>query len=107
MLSHWRDEEISLEKIIEKMCHAPAECFKIIDRGFLDEGKYGDIVLLDLTKTSEVSKENILYKCDWSPLENTSLPGAIEGTWVNGERLFEKGKVIGSPNGKRLTFRRH
>ncbi len=104
MLSHWRDEEISLEKIVEKMCHAPADCFKIADRGYLDEGKYADIVLLDLNRTTEVSKENILYKCAWSPLEGKSLPGVIEGTWVNGERLFENGVVVGQPAGKRMTF---
>ncbi len=105
MLSHWRDEEISLEKIVEKMCHTPAECFRIIDRGYLDEGTFADIVFLDLAKETLVSKENILYKCGWSPLEGKSLPGVIEGTWVNGERRFENGVVVGEPSGKRLRFR--
>jgi dihydroorotase len=104
MLSHWRDEEISLEKIVEKMCHAPADCFRIIDRGYVDEGKFADIVLLDLTKETTVTKENILYKCGWSPLEGKSLPGVIAGTWVNGNRCFENGVVVGQASGKRLRF---
>jgi dihydroorotase len=104
MLSHWRDEEISLEKIIEKMCHAPAQCFRIVDRGYLDEGKFADIVMLDLSKETMVTNENILYKCAWSPLEGKSLPGVIEGTWINGARVFENGVVIGNPEGKRLKF---
>ncbi len=104
MLSHWHDGNISLEKIVEKMCHAPALCFRIADRGFLDEGSYADIVLLDTQKETSVSKENILYKCAWSPLEGKTLPGKIEGTWVNGNLVYENGVVISEPSGKRLTF---
>lgn len=105
MLSHWKDGLISLERIVEKMCHAPAECFNIIDRGYLDEGRYADIVLLDTNQETLVSKENILYKCGWSPLEGTHLPGLILGTWVNGARVFENGSVIGEPQGARLRFK--
>src|SRR5688572_21417888 len=104
MLSHWREDRISLEKIVEKMCHAPAQCFRISNRGYLDEGSFADIVMLDLDKETLVSKENILYKCGWSPLEGMHLPGVIEGTWVNGDRVFENGKVVGEPAGKRLKF---
>ncbi|HUR30605.1 MAG TPA: dihydroorotase [Saprospiraceae bacterium] len=104
MLSHWKEDRISLEKIIEKMCHAPAECFRIMDRGFLDEGYYADMVMLDLNKETLVSKENILYKCGWSPLEGMHLPGVIEGTWVNGVRVFENGNIVGEPAGMRLKF---
>lgn len=104
MLSHWSEGRISLEKIIEKMCHAPAQCFKIMDRGFLDEGCYADIVLVDLGKETLVSKENIFYKCEWSPLEGMNLPGVVVGTWVNGIKKFENGIFAGSPDGKRLMF---
>ncbi len=104
MLSHWRDGNISLEKIVEKMCHTPALCFRVADRGYLDEGKYADIVLLDTKKETLISKENILYKCAWSPLEGKTLPGKIEGTWVNGNLVYENGVVVGQPSGKRLSF---
>ena len=104
MLSHWKEDRISLEKIVEKMCHAPALCFKVANRGFLDEGYYADIVMLDLDKETLVTKENILYKCGWSPLEGMHLPGVIEGTWVNGERLYDNGNIIGEPAGMRLKF---
>jgi dihydroorotase len=104
MLSHWKDGRISLERIIDKMCHAPAECFHVSDRGYLDEGYYADIVMIDLEKELLVSKESLLYKCAWSPLEGRTLPGVIEGTWVNGQRLFEDGIIIGAPAGMRLRF---
>jgi dihydroorotase len=105
MLSHWKEGRISLERIIEKMCHAPADCFHIVDRGYLNEGCFADIVMLDVEKETTVSKENILYKCGWSPLESIVLPGRIEGTWVNGTRLFDQGVITGEPSGKRLQFR--
>lgn len=104
MLTHHVQGRISLERIVEKMCHAPAECFRLQDRGFLDEGYFADIVMLDLNQSETVSKSNILYKCGWSPLEGRTLPGKIEGTWVNGTRLFESGKITGEPAGRRLKF---
>lgn len=104
MLSHWKEDRITLEKIIEKMCHAPAECYRIAERGYLDEGYHADIVMLDLEKETFVSKENILYKCGWSPLEGMHLPGVVEATWVNGVRCYEDGKIVGVPAGKRLHF---
>ncbi len=104
MLTHWRDGLIGLEKIIEKMCHAPADCFRVVDRGYLDEGYYADIVMLDTKKETYVSKENILYQCGWSPLEGIHLPGVIAGTWVNGILCFAAGSVVGVPTGRRLSF---
>jgi len=105
MLSHWRKGTITLERIIEKMCHAPADCFRMVDRGYLDEGYFADIVLLDVDKDFSVGKQNTFYKCGWSPLEGQTLPGVIEGTWVNGNRVFDNGEIIGGPSGKRLRFR--
>jgi dihydroorotase len=104
MLTHWRSGLISLERIVEKMCHAPSDCFKMDRRGYLDEGGYADIVLLNLDLETMVSKSNLYYKCGWSPLEGKVLPGRIDGTWVNGIRLVEDGVVIGSPSGQRLSF---
>ena len=104
MLSHWQEGRIKLERIVDKMCHAPADCFRVAERGYLDEGYYADVVMVDLEKETTVTKESLLYKCGWSPLEGRTLPGRIDGTWVNGTRLFEDGKVIGEPAGKRLTF---
>ena len=104
MLTHWKSGLISLERIIEKMCHAPADCFKMDKRGYLDEGSYADLVLLNLDLDTMVSKSNLYYKCGWSPLEGRVLPGRIDGTWVNGARLVEDGKVMGAPAGQRLTF---
>jgi dihydroorotase len=106
MLTHFKEGRISLERIVEKMCHAPADCFQVSGRGYLDEGSFADIVVLDLSQDTKVTKENILYKCAWSPLEGVTLPGRIHSTWVNGIRLFEDGAVTGSPAGKRLTFDR-
>lgn len=105
MLSHWKEGRISIERIVEKMCHAPADCFRLIGRGYVEEGCFADLVLLDPNKDTTITKENILYKCAWSPLENQTLPGRIEGTWVNGVRLFEDGSIIGAPAGRRLSFR--
>jgi dihydroorotase len=104
MLSHWQEGRIKLERIVDKMCHAPADCFRVAERGYLDEGYYADVVLVDVEKETTVTKESLLYKCAWSPLEGRTLPGRIDGTWVNGTRLFEDGNVIGEPAGKRLSF---
>ena len=104
MLTHWQEGRISLERIVEKMCHAPAQCFNIVNRGYVDEGQFADLVMLDTTKSTTVAKENILYKCGWSPLEGRTLPGKIEGTWVNGIQLYDGVNIIGEPAGKRLMF---
>lgn len=104
MLSYWREGRITLESIVEKMCHAPADCFHVSARGYLDEGYFADLVLVDVEKDYLIQKDNILYKCEWSPLEGKSLPGRIEGTWVNGVRVFEDGRIIGQPSGRRLHF---
>ncbi len=106
MLTHREEGRISLERIVEKMCHAPADCFQVKDRGYLDEGCYADMVLVDLGKSYKVEKENLLFKCGWSPLEGTTLPGVILCTWINGNRVFENGQITGAPDGMRLEFDR-
>ena len=95
-----------LEKIIEKMSHAVATCFEIKDRGFIREGYYADLVLVDLDKPITVVKENILYKCGWSPFEGQSFPAAVTHTFVNGNLVYGNGVWNESIKGKRLTFER-
>ena len=106
MLHYVKEGKISLEKVVEKMSHAPARCFQIAERGFIREGYYADLVLVDRNNTTEVKKENILYKCGWSPLEGFQFPATIEKTFVNGYPVYENGKVDASYRGMRLKFNR-
>jgi len=108
MIEHYQNGKISLEKIVEKMCHAPADCFRIKERGYLREGYFADIVLLDLKTPYTVSKENILYKCAWSPLENKTFSSSINSTFVNGNLIFHKSKIQAESGlGQRLLFERN
>lgn len=106
MLQYVKEGRITLEKVVEKMCHAPAQCFQIANRGYLREGYWADMVLVDMNSGTKVSKENILYKCGWSPFEGHEFPAAVKYTFVNGEVVYENGKVNDSVRGKRLTFER-
>jgi dihydroorotase len=106
MLEYYKNGKISLEKIVEKMCHNPAILFEIEKRGFIKEGYKADLVLVDLNKEYTVSKENILYKCGWSPLENEIFHSEITHTFVNGFLAFENGKVSPEKHGERLLFER-
>ena len=106
MLEFYKEGKITLEKVVEKMCHNPAICFKIEDRGFVKEGFFADLVLVDLGKSWEVTKENILYKCGWSPFEGKTFNSTITHTFVNGHIAFEHGSFDESKKGKRLHFNR-
>ena len=106
MLENFRNGKISLEKIVEKMCHNPAILFQIEKRGFIREGYKADLVLVDLKENFTVSKENILYKCGWSPLEGTEFHSKVTHTFVNGHLVFENGKVSEEKFGERLLFDR-
>ena len=88
------------------MCHAVADCFKIKERGYIREGYYADLVVADLNKPHTVTKENILYKCGWSPLENFAFPASIACTMVNGNMVYENNTVNESNKGMRLLFNR-
>jgi len=107
MLYQYKECRISLEKMVEKMSHAPAKCFQIRERGFIREGYFADLVLVDLNQPYTVSKENILYKCGWSPLEGFSFPATIAMTLVNGYPVYENGRVDASYRGMRLQFNRN
>jgi dihydroorotase len=106
MLEYVKQGKITIEKVVEKMSHAPAACFRISNRGFIREGYFADLVLVDMNNTTKVSKENILYKCGWSPFEGHEFPAAVKYTFVNGEIVYENGKVNGEVRGKRLMFDR-
>jgi dihydroorotase len=107
MLSYYKKGRISLEKIVEKMSHAVADCFLIQDRGYIREGYYADLVIVDLAQPTTVSKENILYKCGWSPFEGERFPAAVTHTFVNGRLVYGNGQWNESIKGKRLTFNRN
>ena len=106
MLDFYQKGEISLEKIVEKMCHNPAICFNIQKRGFIKEGYYADLVLIDLNKSWKVNKDNILYKCKWSPFENKVFKGKVTHTLVNGNIVYENGIFDENKKGMRLLFDR-
>ena len=106
MLHYHKKGIISLEKIVQKMSHAVADYFQIKERGYIREGYFADLVLLDINKNYKVSKDNILYKCGWSPLEGVDLPGVITNTFVNGNRVYGNGKWDASNLGQRLKFDR-
>jgi dihydroorotase len=88
------------------MCHAPAQCFQISRRGYIREGYYADLALVDMNDETIVSKQNILYKCGWSPFEGHIFPAVVHFTFVNGEVVYENGKVNDEIRGMRLNFDR-
>jgi dihydroorotase len=106
MLENFKNRKISLEKIVEKMCHNPAILFQIEKRGFIKEGFKADLVLVDLNANYTVSKENILAKCGWSPFDGTKFHSKITHTFVNGFLAYENGKVSEEKHGERLLFER-
>jgi dihydroorotase len=106
MLHYYKQRKISLEKIVQKMSHAVADCFQIKERGYIREGYFADLVIVDLNERTTVSKENILYKCGWSPFEGETFPAAITHTFVGGNLVYGNNQWNESIKGKRLTFER-
>ncbi|MCA0238077.1 MAG: dihydroorotase [Bacteroidetes bacterium] len=104
MLGMYHEGRISLERIVEKMCHAPAVLFRIQERGFLDEGYFADLSIVDLDKKWTVSKENILYHCGWSPFEGTTFRGQVLSTVVSGQLVWHEGRIQEGVAGQRLEF---
>ena len=96
--------KITLEKFVEKASHNPAKIFKIKKRGFLKKNFYADMVLIDLEGKTNVTKNNIMYKCGWSPFEGYIFNSSVIKTWVNGKLLYDKGKIIESGSAKRLEY---
>jgi dihydroorotase len=106
MLEFFSSKKIKLEKIVEKMCHNPAICFKIKKRGFIRKGYYADLVLIDLKKPWKVKKSNILYKCGWSPFEGQIFNSNVTHTFINGHLAYKNGKFNEEKKGMRLKFNR-
>ncbi|MDC3253121.1 dihydroorotase [Crocinitomicaceae bacterium] len=106
MLQMEREGKISIERIVEKMAHAPATLFKIENRGFIREGYYADLVVVDSESNYVVTKENIMYKCGWSPFEGSRFSNSIDSTYVNGLKVYDRGAIIEAGIGHRLIFNR-
>lgn len=104
MLELHHQGKISIEKIVQKMCHAPADIFHVKDRGYLRENYWADLVLVDPSSPWTVTKENILYKCGWSPFENIEFQSKVTHTFVNGIPVYEQGKINDSRKGMKLEF---
>ena len=107
MLEFYHQGKVSLEWIVEKMCHAPATCFQVKDRGFIREGYYADLVVVDLDKPWLVEKGNILYHCGWSPFEGVTFKSSVVKTFVNGNLVYDGGIFDEQHRGMRLEFDRH
>ncbi|NUM51972.1 MAG: dihydroorotase [Flavobacteriales bacterium] len=106
LLELYHQQKISLEKVVEKTAHTPSEIFKIENRGYIREGFFADLVLVNLQDPWQVNKSNILYKCAWSPFEGNTFHSKITHTFVNGHLAYEKGYFNESQKGKRLLFKR-
>ena len=106
ILEKVKEGVISIEKAVEKMSHNPAKLFQIEKRGFIKEGYFADLVVIDPKKSQTVSKDNILYKCGWSPFEGTTFSSTITHTFVNGNLIYNNGVFNDDIKGKRLTFNR-
>ena len=104
MLGFYQKGMISLERIIEKMCHAPADCFHVDQRGYLDEGYWADVVIVDPEAKWTVQKDNIHYKCNWSPFEGQVFTGKVESTIVSGHLAYQNGQFFEDKKGERLLF---
>ena len=104
MLDMVHDGYYSIELVVEKMSHAPARLYSVKDRGFIKEGYFADLVLVDLSEKYRVSKDNILYKCGWSPFEGYTFSSTVKKTFVNGELVFDNGVITDNKYGMALEF---
>lgn len=104
MLEFYHQGRISLERIVEKMCHAPAVCFRVEKRGFIEEGYRADLALVDVDERWQVAKDNIYYKCGWSPFEGQAFRGRVKATVVSGHLAYRDGRFFEDKKGERLLF---
>lgn len=104
MLEAHRNGQLTMEKLVEKMCHAPADCFRITERGYLREGYRADLVLVDMNRGSAVAKDTILYQCGWSPLEGKTFRSSVTHTIVSGHLAYRNGRFDEANMGSRLAF---
>ncbi|MDH3640412.1 MAG: dihydroorotase [Gammaproteobacteria bacterium] len=106
LLEHFHRGRFSLELIVEKACHAPAKVFSILERGFIREGFWADLVLIDLDRPYTVTRDNTLYKCGWSPFEGHTFESSVYATFVNGQLAYRDGTILTPPSGQLLAFSR-
>ena len=106
LLQNCQNFGVTIEKIVEKISHNPAIIFEIEKRGFIKEGYYADIVLIDNNNPTSVTRDSLLYKCGWSPFEGEQFDNSINKTIINGRIVYSNGRVISQPSGKKLTFNR-
>jgi dihydroorotase len=106
MLQFYKQKKITLEKIVRMMSHNVADIFKIEKRGYIREGYFADLVLVDLNTPAEVTKSSLLYKCGWSPFEGTTFSASIKKTFVSGHLVYDNGTFDESRTGERLSFKR-
>lgn len=106
LLEFYHQGKVSLEWIVNKMCHAPATCFQLKERGFIRPGYFADLVVVDLEKSWRVEKDNILYDCGWSPFEGETFKSSVVKTFVNGNLVYDKGTFDEQTRGMRLEFDR-
>jgi len=104
MMEHVKNGKITIERVVEKMAHNPAILFRIEERGFIREGYYADLVIVNPSKKYSISKNNILYKCKWSPFEGCDFSSTIDTTFVNGKIVYKNNQIIEGVNGMRLSF---
>jgi dihydroorotase len=105
-LERWFDDQLTLELIVEKTAHAPARRFEVRERGYIREGYWADLVLIDPHKPHAVARAETLSKCGWSPFEGTTFRSTIDATWVNGHLAWNDGRLDDSVLGQRLEFDR-
>ena len=106
MLDFVQQGKLSIETVVRKMSHAPADCFRIDRRGYVREGYWADLVLIDMDKPTLVSNETTLYQCGWSPLEGHSFGATVTHTIVSGQLVYQRGKFLAAQSGQRLVFDR-
>jgi dihydroorotase len=106
MLELAKKGNFTREQVVEKMCHNPARLFNVEKRGFIRKGYFADLVLVEPNNPVTVTKESVLYKCGWSPMEGEKLNYKISKTFVNGNIVYDEGNIKGETKGKLLTFNR-
>jgi dihydroorotase len=106
MMQFVKQGKLTLEMLVEKMCHAPAICYRIAERGFIRSGYFADLVLVNPSESWRVQTENILSKCGWSLFEGMQFDTSVEMTFVNGYPVYNNGKINENVKGKRIVFKR-
>ena len=98
--------QITLERLVEAICHAPAQLFNVVDRGFLREGAWADLILVDPQRSQTVQRSDVLSRCGWSPYEGLTFQSSIASTFVNGVPVWHQGRLDDTVRGRRLEFDR-